>query len=394
MTSIILEAREITYSYPYGPPVICGISFHIRKGEKIALVGPNGAGKSTLLLMCNGMIKPDSGMILYDNKPIQYNRSFLRELRTKIGFVFQNPDNQIIAPTVYQDVAFGPVNLGLPQNEVITAVSDALRAVGLDGFERRPPHQLSGGEKKRVAMAGILAMNPEVLVFDEPTSMLDPQGSEDMMELLEEMHNKGKTIIISTHDVELAYPWADRVILMEEGNILDEDIPELAFADKNLIRKAHLSVPILLELYMELVKRGMKEVKHPPRSVLDMIRMIESDRHGQMQMHCEACGVIHIADCDAVPAGKFLSYLSIHTISAIGAMGNRAKTRLKEESLYPDFTYAVIDRCILQAMNGKNSLLLTSGGMLTSAHERIISFNNENNRHIRIISVPTENGAG
>ena len=210
MSSIILEARDIRYCYPRGLEAISGISFHIRKKEKIALVGPNGAGKSTLLMMFNGMIRPDSGIVLFDNEPIRYDTASLRMVRKRVGFVLQNPDRQIIAPTVYQDVAFGPTNLGFNERGVKEAVTMALRHVGLEGFERRPPHQLSGGEKKRVAIAGVLAMDPDVLVLDEPTSGLDPSGSEDIMELLDELNHEGKTIIISTHDVELAYPWADR----------------------------------------------------------------------------------------------------------------------------------------------------------------------------------------
>ena len=148
MSSIILEARDIRYRYPRGMEAICGISFHIRKKEKIALVGPNGAGKSTLLTMFTGMIRPDSGMMLFDNQPIQYDTASLRMLRKRVGFVLQNPDRQIIAPTVYQDVAFGPTNLGYTETEVKEAVTKALRHVGLEGFERRPPHQLSRrGEK-------------------------------------------------------------------------------------------------------------------------------------------------------------------------------------------------------------------------------------------------------
>src|SRR5690606_29497187 len=129
----------------------------------------------------------------------------LRTIRKRVGFVMQNPDRQIISPTVFQDVAFGPTNLGFSDREVKDAVENALRLVGLSGFDRRPPHQLSGGEKKRVAIAGVLAMDPDILVFDEPTSGLDPSGSEDIMELLDELNQQGKTVIISTHDIELAY---------------------------------------------------------------------------------------------------------------------------------------------------------------------------------------------
>src|SRR5512137_761090 len=276
MSSIILEARDVRYRYPQGKDAIRGISFHIRKKEKIALVGPNGAGKSTLLKMFNGMIRPDSGLMLFDNQQIGYDTVSLRMLRKRVGFVLQNPDRQIITPTVYQDVAFGPTNLGYAEPEVRETVTRALQHVGLEGFERRPPHQISGGEKRRVAIAGVLAMDPDVLVFDEPTSGLDPSGSEDIMELLDELNHEGKTIIISTHDVELAYPWADRAILMLGGKILQEDIPEIAFGNPESVRMAHLSVPTLLELHQELQKRGFFPGGKKPRTVLDMMQCIET----------------------------------------------------------------------------------------------------------------------
>ena len=286
MSSIILEARDIRYRYPRGMEAIRGISFHVRKGEKIALVGPNGAGKSTLMLMFNGMIRPDSGIVLFDNLPIDYGKESLRKLRKRVGFVLQNPDRQIIAPTVYQDVAFGPVNLGYSESRVRDAVNAALRYVGLEGFERRPPHLLSGGEKKRVAIAGVLAMDPDLLVFDEPTSGLDPSGSEDIMELLDELHLQGKTIIVSTHDIELAYPWADRAILLLEGRILQEATPEVAFGRPEYVRQAHLSMPTLLDLYFELEKRGYSLPEKKPRTVLDMLHIIEV---AVQKTPCESC---------------------------------------------------------------------------------------------------------
>ncbi|MDD1634643.1 MAG: ATP-binding cassette domain-containing protein, partial [Methanomicrobiales archaeon] len=319
MSRIILEARDVRYRYPGGVDAIRGMSFHVRQGEKVALVGPNGAGKSTLLLMFNGMLRPDSGTLLFDNEPLRYDAASLRELRRRVGFVFQNPDRQIIAPTVYQDVAFGPVNLGYPEEKVRTVVGDALRNVGLEGFERRPPHRLSAGEKKRVAIAGVLAMDPDLLVLDEPTSSLDPAGSEDTMELMEELHQAGKTIILSTHDVELAYPWADRAILLRQGEILQEDVPEVAFGDPDLVRRARLSVPVLLELYQELARRGLPLPGKRPKTSLDMIHLIEQafSRGGRTG----PCGTIHVCDVDRTGPDALACWLSTRDGIWIGAMG-------------------------------------------------------------------------
>jgi len=375
MSSIILEARDIRYCYPRGLEAISGISFHIRKKEKIALVGPNGAGKSTLLMMFNGMIRPDSGIILFDNEPIRYDTASLRMVRKRVGFVLQNPDRQIIAPTVYQDVAFGPTNLGFNERGVKEAVTMALRHVGLEGFERRPPHQLSGGEKKRVAIAGVLAMDPDVLVLDEPTSGLDPSGSEDIMELLDELNHEGKTIIISTHDVELAYPWADRAILMLGGKILQEDIPEVAFGNPDYVRRAHLSLPTLLELHRELQNRGFLLQGKKPRTVLDMMQCFETVLK---KTCCHARpGTITICNVDRDNRELLLLWSSTHPSISTGAMGTRAKQHAENEQISLDFTYGVIDKCILKALLGEDSLILTTESMVNRVYQRVDAYGRE-----------------
>lgn len=383
MGRVILEARDIWYRYPRGMEAIRGISFHIWRGEKVSVVGPNGAGKSTLLLMFNGMVKPDRGIILFDNEPIRYDRAALRELRRKVGFVMQNPDRQIISPTVFQDVAFGPVNLGYSGEEVRKAVERALAQVGLQGFERRPPHQLSGGEKKRVAIAGVLAMDPDVLILDEPTTGLDPSGSEDIMELLDELHHQGKTVIISTHDIELAYPWADRAILLTRGRILQEDVPDIAFGDPELVRMARLSMPTLLELYIELKKRGFSLPERKPKTVLDMLNVI--DRAFRNRLCYTQPGRITVLDVDAPCRVSLSEWRARHPGVSLGAMGTRAKQRAAEEKITPEFTYGVIDKCILKALLGEDSMIVTTGSMAGRVRERVQEFSREFNLDIEVV---------
>lgn len=272
----LLQIESVTYTYPTGlTPAISGVSVDIAAGSRTAIVGPNGAGKSTLLLMLNGTIRPDSGDIRFSNRPLAYDRKSLRDLRRRVGFVFQNPDVQIIAPTVEADVAFGPLNLGFSPNDVCRAVRDALDHVGLQGYEDRPPHLLSGGEKKRVAIAGILAMNPEVLVFDEPTASLDPATSEEVMDLLDDLTTCGRTVLLSTHDVELAYRWADSVILMGSGQVVARGAPEEVFSDLDLLAAARLRPPSLIALYNELTLRGIIDHCSPPKSIPDLVDRIE-----------------------------------------------------------------------------------------------------------------------
>lgn len=389
MSSIILEARDIRYHYPGSPEAIKGISFHIRRGEKIALVGPNGAGKSTLLQMFNGMIRPDSGTLLFDKEPIRYDTQSLRQIRKRVGYVLQNSDRQIIAPTVYQDVAFGPANLGYDEQAIRQAVALALRQVGLEGFERRPPHHLSGGEKKRVAIAGVLAMDPDVLVFDEPTSGLDPSGSEDLMELLDELNHDGKTIIISTHDVELAYPWADRAILLLDGQILQEDVPEVAFGNLDHVRMAHLSVPTLLELSQELGRRGFVQPQRKPRSVLDMIHIIENLLH--RPGNNTRMGTISVCNVDEQETTLLSAWVKVRPDTAVGAMGTRAKQCAVREQLPLEFTYGVIDKCILRALRGQDSLILTTSSMAGLVVTRVNAYCTESGNAIAAIPLNTMN---
>jgi len=383
VSRIILEGRDLFFRYPGGGEVIRGISFHIRRGEKVAIVGPNGAGKSTLLMMFNGMIRPDSGTMLFDDRPIAYDRRSLRQLRKSVGFVLQNPDQQVVAPTVYQDVGFGPANLGLSGEEVQRAVREALRSVGLEGFEHRTIHQLSGGEKKKVAIAGVLAMDPDVLVFDEPTANLDPRGSEEVMDLLDELNERGTTIVISTHDIELAYPWAHRAVLLVGGRILQEDVPEVAFGDRELVRRAHLSTPILLDLYHELKERGFPVPARHPLSVLDMLQVIDhAFAQNPSRVHP---GTITVHDLGITGHEGLAAWLAAHPSARIGAMGTRAKQRAAELGVPLQYTHGVVDKCILRSLLGEETAILTTGGMVARVVGRVEEYSRQSG-----VAIPVE----
>jgi cobalt/nickel transport system ATP-binding protein len=367
----ILETRDIVYSYGDGTKALNKVSISLDEGKKIALVGPNGAGKSTLMLMFNGILRPSAGKVLFHGKTFEYNSASLREIRRKVGMVFQNSDDQLFAPTVFQDVAFGPVNLGFPKDRVKKYADYALQYVGLSGYERRPPHHLSGGEKKRVAIAGILAMEPEVLILDEPTSNLDPASSEEIMEMLDELNVGGKTMIISTHDVDLAYRWADEVILMEDGGVLHRGTVQEVFGDAGLIKRARLKLPIVVDLYKELVGRGLLNGSKPPRNVLELTDLLESRTGGTTSQ--EVLGKICICNVDGPDLEGIKGILEKSHVSYIGAMGTNAKIMAEHAKIPLDFTYGVIDKCILKALTGKASLIMTSGGMV--GRESLIGLN-------------------
>lgn len=253
--SILLETEKICFSYEEGKPVLHDISFQVRKGERIAVVGSNGAGKSTLFLNMNGVLQPDSGSIRYEGEKIE--KKDWKTLRRKVGIIFQNADEQMIASTVFSEVAFGPTNMKLPKEEIKTRVRDALLYMNLEGYESRPPHYLSGGEKKRVSIADILAMKPEILIFDEPTAALDPVNIEVLERVMNQLSEEGRTLIVSTHDADFAYRFADRVLVFAEGRVIADGNPETVFRDDNVRKKANLRMPVLMEVAELLKEKGM-----------------------------------------------------------------------------------------------------------------------------------------
>lgn len=248
----MLKVKDVFYSYDDGTTALNGINLEVKKGEIVALLGKNGAGKSTLFLQFNGILRPDSGEIFIEGRPLEYNKKSLVNARQKVGIVFQNPDDQIFAPTVEEDVAFGPLNLKLPIDEVKKRVTDALRRVGMEGFEKKAPHYLSGGQKKRVAIAGILAMKPEIMILDEPMAGLDPVGAAKIINLLKELNEEGITILISTHDVNIIQDYVDKIFVINDGEIIGDGCPEDIFSKKDLLKKAHLKLPIIARLFEKL----------------------------------------------------------------------------------------------------------------------------------------------
>lgn len=248
MSAPWLTARDVDYVYPGGVAALRGLNLEIQVGRKLAILGPNGSGKTTLLLLLNGTYQPTRGEIRLDGRPVGYGRRFLNGWRRRVGLVLQEPDDQLFAATVEQDVSFGPLNLGLSADEAARRVREALAALRIAQLADRPTHALSFGQKKRVAIAGVLAMRPELLVLDEPTAGLDPYGVTHLLGALQPLHAAGTTLVFSTHDVDLAYAWADEVALFHEGGVLRQGETTAILSDRDLLRQARLHPPLLLEI--------------------------------------------------------------------------------------------------------------------------------------------------
>lgn len=261
----MIEIKNISYCYEDGTKALKNIDLYIGKGEKIAFLGANGSGKSTLFLCLNGILRPQTGEILYYNKPIDYKRKGLLDLRSKVGIVFQDPDNQLFTSSVYQEISFGILNLGVDQNTAKVRVEKIMEELEITSYKERPTHLLSGGQKKQVALADILVMEPEVLIMDEPVSALDPKHTKMLHETLANLPQKGITLIISTHDVDFALEWADRVIIFKEGEIVGQGVPEELFLHKNLLEQSSLLQPKVIKLHSTLVEHGIlnKDLKVP-----------------------------------------------------------------------------------------------------------------------------------
>ena len=224
MEQPVLQVRDLRFSYDGKGQALGGVSLDIRAGERIAVLGPNGAGKSTFFLCLNGVLTPGSGEILLDGKPV--GKKERKRLCERVGIVFQNADDQIIASTVAAEVSFGPMNLRLPKEEVVRRVDHALDYMDLQAFRARPPHELSGGEKKRVTIADILAMESEVILFDEPAASLDPMGEERLEAVLGRLSDEGRTLVISTHDMDFAFRWATRAVVFAGGQVIADGVPQ------------------------------------------------------------------------------------------------------------------------------------------------------------------------
>lgn len=251
---------QLNYRFPDGTEALRGFSLTLEAGVRAAIMGPNGAGKSTLVQHLNGLLLAPEGVVTIMGEPVR--KQNLARIRSRVGIVFQNPDDQVFSSTVWEDVCFGPANLGLPPAEVAARAEAALETSGMAAYKERPPHRLSYGQKKRVAIAGVLAMEPDIVVLDEPMAFLDPRGQDELAEMLTVLHGLGKTVLVTTHDVDFASEWAEQVVLMREGRLLATGGTEL-LTDPTWIREAQLHLPRVARPFLQVPEL---RIPGPPRN--------------------------------------------------------------------------------------------------------------------------------
>ena len=280
VNDILLKAKQLSYTYEGSDvPALNRLSLEIRRGWKVACMGANGSGKSTFFLCCNGIRKPDSGQLYFEGHPLDYSKKGLLSLRSKVGVVFQDPDNQLFSANVLQEISFGPLNLGLTQQETRRRAEQVMERLGIASFAHRPVHALSGGQKKLVAIADILVMEPSLILLDEPAAALDPIHTRIVREIIDEISASGITVVTATHDVDYAWSWADDVLLFHEGQLLAFGSPKDVFTQKKLLETASLETPCVLKIFQALQKGGFLPESLPcPRTINELESLLSSQR--------------------------------------------------------------------------------------------------------------------
>ncbi len=249
----ILELRNVSYCYPGTEHnAVQGLSLAIPQGKRCAVIGQNGCGKSTLFLLANGLYQPQKGDISWHGQPLDYDHKSLMDLRQKVGLVFQNPDQQIVATTVTEDISYGLYNLDLPEPEIKIKIDRCLEQLGLVELSHKPIHHLSLGQKKMVSLAGVMVLQPELLLLDEPTAYLDQLHTQQLLAVLKKIHTQKTTILMATHDLNLVYRWADWVFVLHQGRLILEGTPQEVFAEQQTLQELQLGMPIALEMLSEV----------------------------------------------------------------------------------------------------------------------------------------------
>ncbi len=355
-----LQTDKVSYKYSNARNnAIDSIDFKTSNGRRTALLGENGCGKSTLIYQLNGVYKPLSGTVTYGGEAISYNRDFLTELRSNVSVVLQNPDDQIFSSTVEEDVAMGPMNAGFSHEEVTERIISSLESVGMSEFAQVPIQRLSYGQKKRVSLAGALALRPKILILDEPTAGLDSQISREVMEITDSLNRDGITVVVSSHDVNLIYPWVDDMYVMRNGKMIYSGGPDEFFKDRSSVYLSGLKQPLIFGINHNIESLNKRSTIPYPKTMSQII--------SKMFPMGESTGTIFIyysegekIDQNALEeaAGK----KGIPT-AVYGSFARREATR---SNLRVDFFFNGIEGCVSEAMINHDSLIIVDRGLKDS----------------------------
>lgn len=344
----LFRLEDVTFAHnPDVPPVMDGFNLTIEGGRRTAVLGANGAGKTTLFYTLTGVHRPQKGQVLYNGTPIDYTREGLRDLRSDVAVVLQNPDEQIFCSLVEEDVAFGPLNLGIDRDEVEARVEKALRDMRISEYARRPLQQLSGGQRKRVAIAGALAMQPKIMIMDEPTAGLDPQASMEVMELAEKLRLNGVTVLISTHDIDLVYRWADVSDVLNKGKIEFTGDADEFYSDPERVYDCGLLIPSVYGMNKDVsAVNGMDASPYPHSCSEFTAKFGRPSEVGTV--YC-----VPVEEADA--ADRYDSVMKDMRGMCTGVYGPDVRYALRERDV--EFRFDAMDACFMQAVEGKDSVL-------------------------------------
>jgi len=344
----LLEMRGVTYYYEGNKaPSLSDVSLTIKKGVKTAILGGNGAGKSTTFYHLNGVVKPAEGTVLYRDIPLKYKKKHRRELCSHVAVVLQNPDDQIFGQTVLADAEYGPMNIGLPKDEVQERARSALEQVGL--WEKRDSNslQLSYGQRKRLSLAGAIAMHPDVLIMDEPTAGLDPQMALELMELAEQLHHSGMDIVMSTHDVDLAYMWADEIHVLRRSEKIYSGKQEGFYSDRELAYSAGLLAPSMFQINTTLCGlRGIDPAPYPRTEPQLIAKMTPGADRGHLD-------IIKVED--AIDGSQVSELRGAGKI--VGIYGTGTRKQITESGIGVDFIFGGFESCTSQVLKGRDAVI-------------------------------------
>jgi len=361
MTEPLLEADHVTYRYSRkGPKVLDDMCMTIEQGKKTAIMGCNGAGKSTLFSVLNALYKPQDGKVLFKGSPLTYKHRDIIKMRSEVSILFQNPNDMMFKPYVEQDVAYGPENMKLPKDEVEERVQEALFAVGMEAYRKSPIMKLSYGQRKRVTLAGVLAMRPSAIIMDEPTAGLDPQMAYEVMELAEQMHTNGVTVIMSSHDTDLTYSWADELRVLHGGKCMYAGEPEPFYSDYASVQKAGLLLPSVFMVNKTLSDLGKCSLEPYPRAQSQVSLKIAE--HQDVDL-----GILHVVRADRdTDVAAVLEENDLNGFSK-GVYGMSARFAARNTSVDVDFLYNGPESCTMKCLDGEDSVLICDPVMYEKA---------------------------